>query len=163
MRGETPGQHRADQEDADADQEDGSPAVQVGELAVERTADGGRQQVGRERPRVDVIALQVGDDARQRRAHDRLVERRQEDADHDREQDAQPDRLRQLHRRAVEKGVGVVVAVIGLLRRGSEGLDGPQGPGKLAAPHGPSISVSTKPGASMPPNVEMRAAPHGSR
>ena len=47
------GQDGADEEDADPDQEDGSPAVQVGELAVDRAADGGRQEVGGEGPRVD--------------------------------------------------------------------------------------------------------------
>ena len=85
-------QHGADQEDADAEQEDRSSAVQVGELAVDRPADRRGQQVGGERPRVEVVALEVGDDPRQGGPDDGLVEGGKEDADHDREEDAQSDR-----------------------------------------------------------------------
>ena len=97
-----PGQQRADHEDADAEQEDRPAAEQVGQLAVERAADGGGQQVGGERPRVEVVAAEVGDDPRQGRADDRLVERGQEDADHDGAEDAHPDRMRELDRGAVD-------------------------------------------------------------
>jgi len=41
-------------------------------------------------PGVELIALQVSDDARKRGADDRLIERRQEQAKQDREQDLHP-------------------------------------------------------------------------
>ena len=80
-------QHRTDQEDADPDGEDDPPPEDVGQLSVDRTADRGRQQVSGERPHVDVVALQLADDHGQGGAHDRLVERRQEDSQQDGDQD----------------------------------------------------------------------------
>ena len=58
------GQQRADQEDADAEQEDRPPAEEVGQLPVDRAADGRRQQVRGEGPDVEVVAIEVGDDLR---------------------------------------------------------------------------------------------------
>ena len=81
------GQGRADQEDDDADHEHRLAAVEVGQLAVERDADRAGQQVDRDDPDVEVVAAQLGDDRRQRRADDRLVEGAQEQPEHDREED----------------------------------------------------------------------------
>ena len=97
------GEERADHEDADPEQEDRPPAEQVGELAVERSADRGREQVGGERPRVEVVATEVGDDPWQRRSDHRLVECREEDADHDRAEDAHSDGVGELDRWAVHR------------------------------------------------------------
>ena len=91
------GEDRPEQEDADAEQEDGPATEEVGELAVERPADGRRQEIGRDDPRVDGrCRTRSVIDARQGRADDRLVERGQEDADHDRTEDAHAHRVRQL-------------------------------------------------------------------
>ena len=95
------GQHRAEDEHADAEQEHRPAAEQVGDLAVERAADRRRQQVGRDGPRVEAVAAEVGDDRRQRRADDGLVERGQEDRDHDRAEDAHADGVGELHRRDI--------------------------------------------------------------
>ena len=81
-----PGEGGADEEDADADDEDRAPAEDVGQLPVDWAADGRGQQVRGEGPDVDVVALEVGDDPRQRGAHDRLVEGREEDAEQHRPQ-----------------------------------------------------------------------------
>ena len=94
-------QQRADEEDADADDEDRPPAEDVGQLAVQRPRDGGRQQVRGEGPDVDAVAAQVADDDRQRGADDRLVEGREEDAEQHRAQDLHPDVVWQLDGRAV--------------------------------------------------------------
>ena len=91
----------ADQEDAHADQEDRPAAEDVGELPVHRTGDRRRQQVRREGPDVDVVALELGDDRGQGGADDRLVERGEEDAEQDRTEDLEADAVRQLDRRAV--------------------------------------------------------------
>ena len=64
-------------------QEDRPAAEEVGQLAVDRPADRRGQQVRGERPDVDVVALQIGDDHRQGGAHDGLVEGGQEDAQQD--------------------------------------------------------------------------------
>ena len=81
------GQGRADQEDHDADHEDRLAAVDVGQLAPERDADRAGQQVDGDRPDVVVVATEVGDDGRQRRTDDRLVECAEEETEHDREED----------------------------------------------------------------------------
>ena len=82
----------------------GPPTEHVRQLAVDRSADGRGEQVRREGPRVQLVAVQVGDDARQGGADHGLVEGGEEDADHDRAEDAHPDRMRQLHRGAVGEG-----------------------------------------------------------
>ena len=56
------GQDRRDEEQADREDDDRPPAEQVGQLAVDRPADRGGQQVDRDRPRVEAVAVQVGDD-----------------------------------------------------------------------------------------------------
>ncbi|WP_345388894.1 hypothetical protein [Nonomuraea salmonea] len=59
----------------------------VGQPPVERHGDRGGQQVGGHRPRVERAAAQLRHDARQRGAHDRLVEHRQGHAAEHGEQD----------------------------------------------------------------------------
>ena len=66
-------QSRSDEEDGQAEEEDGAPAVPVGERAPERHGRGHGQQVDREDPGVEVIALQVADDAWQGRPHGRGI------------------------------------------------------------------------------------------
>ena len=83
------GQGRADQEDDDADDEHRLAAVEVGQLAPERDADRAGQQVDRDDPDVEVVAVELGDDRGQRRTDDRLVEGAQEQPEHDREEDLQ--------------------------------------------------------------------------
>ena len=83
------GQRGADQEDDDADHVDRLAAVEVGQLAPERDADRAGEQVDGDRPDVVVVATQLGHDGRQGRADDGLVERAQEQPEHDREEDLQ--------------------------------------------------------------------------
>ena len=82
-----PGQRRADQEDHDADHQHRLPAVQVGQLAVEGHRDRAGQQVDRDRPDVQGLAAELGDDGRQGNADDGLVERAEEQPEQDRAQD----------------------------------------------------------------------------
>ena len=56
-------------------------AEQVGQLAVERHGDRGRQQVDRDDPRVQLVAVQIGDDLGQRGADDGLVEGAEEQSE----------------------------------------------------------------------------------
>ncbi len=119
---DSPDSMRADQEHTDTEQEDGPPAEHVRQLPVQRPADGRREQVRGERPRVEVVAVEVGDDPRERRADHRLVECCQEDPDHDRTQDAHPDRMRQLDWGAVDKvsgghGISGLSSAMGAARR----------------------------------------------
>ncbi len=81
------GQHRADQEDDDRGQEDGLAPVHVAELAVDRRRARRGEQVRGDDPGEVVEAAEVADDRRQRRRHDRLVERGQEHAEHERHED----------------------------------------------------------------------------
>ena len=67
------GQDRADQEQTHCEDDDRPAAEDVGQLAVDRPADRGGQQVDRDHPRVEVVALQVGDDLRQSSPDDGLV------------------------------------------------------------------------------------------
>ena len=101
-----PRQHRPDQEDQDADDEDRPPAEEVGELAVDRPADRRRHQVGGERPDVDVVAVQVGDDDRQRGPDDGLVEGGEEDAQQDSPENLEADAVRKLDRCSILVGRG---------------------------------------------------------
>ena len=80
-------QRRADQEDRDADHQHRLAAVQVGQLAVERHRDRGGEQVDRDRPGQQRLAAEVRDDRGQRDRDDRLVQRAQEQAEQDGEQD----------------------------------------------------------------------------
>ena len=108
-----PGQDRAGHEQADPEQEDRPPAEQVGQLAVERTADRRGQQVGGERPGVEAVAAEVGDDPWERRPDDGLVEGGKEDADHDRAEDAHPDGVGELDRRPIGRSEGGLHGFVG--------------------------------------------------
>ncbi len=81
------GHHGANEEEGDGEDDDRPPPEQVGELAVDRTADRARQQVDRDDPDVEVVAAEIGHDPRQRHADDRLVEREQEERQQDRAED----------------------------------------------------------------------------
>ena len=72
------GQGGADQEDGDPEHQERLAAEQVGQLAVERDGDRGREQVDRDDPRVQLVAVQIGDDLGQGGADDGLVERAEE-------------------------------------------------------------------------------------
>ena len=96
-----PAQRRADEEDRDTDQEDGPPPIEVGQLAVDRAADRRGQQVRGECPDVDVVAVEVGHDDRQRGPDDRLVQGGEQDAQENREQDLHPHAVREFDRGAV--------------------------------------------------------------
>src|SRR5450759_4329415 len=87
------GQRGADQEHGDAEHQQRLASVQVGQLAVERDRDRRGQQVDRDRTGHHRLAAEIGHDGGQGDADDRLIERAQEQAEQDREQD--------LHLRAV--------------------------------------------------------------
>ena len=97
-------QERAQQEDADTEEQHEPAAVDVRELAVEDTRDGGRQQVAGDDPGVELVGpTQLAHDARQGHAHDGLVQGGQEGHQQDADQDldlalaggaAGPDRAR---------------------------------------------------------------------
>jgi hypothetical protein len=76
-------QHRGDRKDHQSDQEQLSPAVDVGELAVDRRHRRRGQQIGRDDPGEMAKAVQVGGDCRHRGDHHGLVDRGQEDAQQD--------------------------------------------------------------------------------
>ena len=82
-----PGQQRADQEDQDRGQEHRLAAVHVAELSVQRRRRRRGQQVGRDDPGQVLETAEVADDRRQRGGDDRLVERGQEHAEHQRGED----------------------------------------------------------------------------
>ena len=73
-----PREHRADEEDRDAELEEETSAVEVGELAPDRHGDGRGDEVGREDPAVMAQAAERGDDRRHRRADHGRFERGQE-------------------------------------------------------------------------------------
>ena len=83
------GQDRADQEDDDRGLEEDLPAVLVAQLAPQRGGHRGGEQVGGDDPGDVGAALEVTDDRRQRRGHDRLVERGEQHAEHERADDEQ--------------------------------------------------------------------------
>ena len=70
------GEHRAHAEQDQAEQQDPLAAEEVGELAVNRRADGRCQQVGRDDPGIDLEALELGDDRGHGRRDDQLLHRR---------------------------------------------------------------------------------------
>ena len=77
MDQESAREERAEQEDADAEEQHEPASIDVRELAVEDARDRGRQQVAGDDPRVELVrAAQLADDARQGHAHDGLVEGR---------------------------------------------------------------------------------------
>ena len=75
-------QGRAHDEDAHAQGVEALAAVGVGELAPDRHGSGRRQQVAGGHPHVVLEAVQAADDHRQGGADDRLVEGRQQHAEH---------------------------------------------------------------------------------
>ena len=88
-------ERRADEEDHDRRLQHELAAVEVAELAVERAGDGRREQVGGHDPREVLDAAELADDRRQRGRDDRLVERREQQDEHERAED-QADALRLL-------------------------------------------------------------------
>ena len=84
------GQRGADDEDDDGEQEDALAAEEVAELAVDGQPDGGGEQVGGDRPGHLVQAVQFADDLRERGGDDGLVERGEQQREHQPEED-QPD------------------------------------------------------------------------
>ena len=76
-----------DEEDHDRRLQDDLASVEVTELPVHRAGHGRGQEVRRHDPRQVLDAAQLADDRRQRRRHDRLVERRQEEHEQERAED----------------------------------------------------------------------------
>ena len=99
-----PAEHRAQEEDRDREHPQQASAVDVTELAVQGHGDGHREDVRRDHPGVARQAAEVVDDRRQRGRDDRLVERSQQERDHDRAVDREhaPDREAVSGRRASE-------------------------------------------------------------
>ena len=91
-----PAQRRPDHEHRDGRDEEGAPAVEVGELAVERGADRGRHEVRRRGPGLHRQALQVVGDGADRGRDDRLVQRGEEHARHEAGEDREDLTVRQL-------------------------------------------------------------------
>ena len=81
------GEQRPDQEDRDREEKDWTATEEVGQLPVDRTADRGCEDVRGEGPRVDVVAMKVGDDLREGGAHHGLVKGREKQAKEDRGDD----------------------------------------------------------------------------
>lgn len=81
------GERRADDEDQDRELEDAFAAEEVAELAVDRQADGGGEQVGGDRPGHLVQAVQLADDLRQRGGDDHLLERGEQQRQHQSDED----------------------------------------------------------------------------
>ena len=81
-----PGEHRAGEEDQDRHEEDGLAPVHVAELAVDRGRERRGEQVRGDDPGEVVEPAEVADDVRQRDGDDRLVERGQEHAQHQRDE-----------------------------------------------------------------------------
>ncbi len=83
-------QRGAHDEDEDGELEDALAAELVAELAVHRQSDGGGEQVGGDGPGHLVQAVQLADDLRQRGGDDHLLERGEQQRQHQREED-EPD------------------------------------------------------------------------
>jgi len=60
------GKQRPDQEDRDREEQDRPATEEVRQLPVDRSADRGREDVRSKGPGVDVVAMKVGDDPRER-------------------------------------------------------------------------------------------------
>lgn len=88
VHGARPARQRgADDEDDDGELEDALAAEEVAELAVERQDDGGGEEVGGDRPGHLLQAVQLTDDLRQGGGDDHLVERREQQGEHQPEED----------------------------------------------------------------------------
>ncbi len=81
------GEHGRDYEQAQCPDEDGPTAEQIGQLAVDRPADRGGQQVDRDAPRIEIVAFEIGDDLGQGDSDDCLVEGKHEQREERREED----------------------------------------------------------------------------
>ena len=92
-------ERRPDQEDHDRGLQHPFAAVEVAELPVERPGDGRSEEIGSDHPREVGDSAEVADDRRERRRDDRLVERGQEQHQHQRGED------RADARRGLESGV----------------------------------------------------------
>ncbi len=79
-----PGAH---DEDDDGELEDALAAEEVAELAVDRQRDGRGEQVGGDGPGHLVEAVQLADDLRQRGGHDHLLQRGEEQREHQPDED----------------------------------------------------------------------------
>ncbi len=86
-RGGEAAQHRGQQEDHDGDLQHDLAAVEVGQLAVDRRCRRRGQEIGRNDPGEMLDAVEIGRNARQRRRDDGLVERGEEHAEHQADQD----------------------------------------------------------------------------
>ncbi len=89
-----PAQSGAEQEEGDRHEVELAAPVDVAELPVERNGDRHREHVAGEHPRVVRQTAEVGDDPREGRGDDRLVEAREQQREHQRPVDGQdaPDR-----------------------------------------------------------------------
>lgn len=87
MLRDQPYQRGADDEHGDGELEDALAAEEVAELAVDRQTDGGGQEIGGDRPGHLVEAVQLADDLRERGGDDHLVERCQQQRQHESEED----------------------------------------------------------------------------
>ena len=92
-----PAEGRADQEEHDRALEERLSPVLVAELAVERPGHGGGEQVSGHHPGEVVETAEISDDRRERGRDDRLVERGEQQHEHQRRED-QADALRLLRR-----------------------------------------------------------------
>ena len=82
-----PREHRSHEEEDDRGEDEGLPAVEVGELPVDRHHDGGGEKIRRDYPAQVLETVKLLDDARERGRDDGLIERRQEERQHDAEHD----------------------------------------------------------------------------
>ena len=88
-RGREAADDRPCREERDAEQEERTTTVDVGELAVERDRHGRAEHVRGEHPRVVLESAQVVCDLRKGGGDDRLVERCEQHAEHEAEEDDQ--------------------------------------------------------------------------
>ena len=93
-----PAERGADQEEDDGELEHRLAAVEVAELPVQRPGHRRRQQVAGHHPRDVLEPVQVADDRRQRGRDDRLVERREQQDEHQRAEDQADARCHRLGR-----------------------------------------------------------------
>lgn len=86
-------QRGADDEHDDRELEDALAPEEVAELSVDREPDGGGEQIGGDRPGHLLQAVQLTDDLRERGGDDHLVERREQQREHQPDED-EPDAAR---------------------------------------------------------------------
>ena len=97
-------------EQADGDQHHHAPAVDVGQLAVERRHRGAGEQVGGHHPGQIAEIAEMAADGRQRGRHDGLVERAEEHRQHDAEHDGADFRMRERARARLGRRLGCGLA-----------------------------------------------------